>query len=95
MKYYLVRIDENGNHRVQGEISLNKITRLVLSEIAASGDVQYLLPEILLDKVTDTGIKTTVKKFDNLFNYEKKPVEIETDIDEKDIKEKVKTWETL
>ena len=95
MKYYLVRVDKDGNHRVQGEIKLNKITRLILSDKTEIGEDQYLLPEILLDKVTDTGITTTVKKFDNLFAYEKKPISVETDIEKEDIKEKVKTWETL
>lgn len=53
-----------------------------------------MLPEILMDKVTDTGITTTVKGFDNVFAYEKKPVKVDTDIEEKDIRGKVASWET-
>lgn len=90
MKYYLARIGADSVHRVVGEIDLTKSTLLVIGEVLPSGESQYIFPEVLLPKVNDLGITTTVQDFDNVFAFEKMPdlVDVETGLDE--ITEKVK-----
>lgn len=77
MKYYLVRIDQDGNHRVQGEFDLSGNVKLIIGNNSGKNEQQYILPEILLPKVTDTGITTTVKDFDNVFDYQEKPIVVD------------------
>ena len=85
MKYYLVR-----NGVVVGNVELTKSTRLIIDETMPNGDEQYLIPEIILDKVTDLEIKTSVEEFGDVFAYEKpaSELEIDTDIEPENLREK-------
>ena len=92
MKYYLVRIDEGGKHRVVSNFTLGKSTRLIIGDTLPSGEQQYICPEILLPFVNKVslGITTTVKALDTVFTFEEKAlpdsidagVDIKTDIEE-------------
>ena len=76
MKYYLIRIDKDGKHRVVGEITLGKSTKLIIDDVLPSGEQQYICPENLLPFINKVslGITTTVKSLDSIFTYEAKPL---------------------
>jgi hypothetical protein len=94
MEYYLVRVfivDEEEVHTVQGVITLDKNTLLVISEFDSNGNRQYILPDDLVknDKIKTKDLKTSVLDFENIFEYET-PIEVETGVEAIDVDTKVK-----